>query len=83
MARATTTKKTMINLINPSELLPLVKVTILIAEGLYAIFAFIVVRQTSLMNKTFQTGAGLLLNLFSRTHFFAVLGLFVLTLIIL
>jgi len=71
------------NLITTDDFLTVIKLVILALEALYAAFAFIVLRQTALMNKTFQTDAGLLLNLFSKIHFFAVVGVFVLSLIIL
>lgn len=63
--------------------LSVIKVIILIVEFFYCIFAFIVVRQISLMNKTFSTILGFLFSLLSYMHFFAAVGLLWLTLVLL
>ena len=64
-------------------LLPSIKIAVLAAEAVYAIFAFIVVKQTALMNKSFHTPIHMFFTLLSQAHFFATVGLFVLSLIIL
>ena len=63
--------------------LVIVKVLILIAELIYGIFSFIVVRQVTLMNRTFQTDMGPLFSVLAYAHFFVVIAVFILTLILL
>lgn len=65
------------------NLLSSIKIAVLFAEAIYAVFAFIVVKQTALMNKSFQTGIHALFTLISQIHFFAAVALLILSLIIL
>lgn len=67
---------------NPQTLL-VIKGTFLIAEAIYAIFAYIVVRQVALMTLTLQTEFTPLFKLLAYIHFYAVLGLMLLTLLLL
>ena len=60
-----------------------VKAGTLFAEFVYLVYAFLVVRQVGLMNRSFATKLGFLLSLASYIHFFAILGLLLLSLIIL
>jgi len=52
-------------------------------QFLYALFAFIMVRQVKLMNTSFTTYAARTFTFLARMHFFAALGMIVLTLILL
>jgi len=67
---------------NPQMLL-VIKYVLLIAEVIYAIFAYIVARQVTLMTETIQTDFTPLFKLLAYTHFYAVLGAIVLTLALL
>jgi hypothetical protein len=69
----------MINL----DFLVVVKVSLLLGQVVYAVFAYLIVRQISLMNQTFKTSLGPIFSLLGYIHFYAVLGLMVLTLILL
>ena len=50
---------------------------------LYAVCAFIVVRQVLLMNRSFTTPAALVFVILAYVHFFAALGLAILSLVLL
>jgi hypothetical protein len=71
------------NLITADDFLIAVKLVLLVVEIVFGIFAFVVVRQASLMNKTFQTDVGPFFTLVAYVQFFAVVALFILSLIIL
>lgn len=47
---------------------------------LYMVFAFMVIRQTTLMENTYRTGLGPLLKLFAIAHFLVTVGVFALAL---
>lgn len=66
-----------------SNFLFALKALILVVEGIYGVFAFIVVRQVFLMNKTFKTAYGGFFILLAYAHFLAVVGVFILSFIIL
>jgi hypothetical protein len=67
---------------NPVVLTAL-KISTITLIGLYTIFSFVVLRQVSLMNKTFQTDFGGLFKLVAALHFVAVLIVLVLAIILL
>lgn len=70
-------------MVSSQDFLSVVKVVFLISEFIYGLFAFLVLRQVSLMNKTFQTSLGSFFTLLAYVHFFAVVAVFILTLVIL
>ena len=59
------------------------KVGILFFEFIYLVYAYLVLRQVDLMNRSFATRFGFALSVISYGHFFAVIGLFLLSLLIL
>ena len=59
------------------------KILILVAEAIYGVFALIIVRQVSLMNKTFKTAYGGFFMLLAYAHFLALLAVFIMSLIVL
>lgn len=71
------------NLFSYNGLLDLVKVATLVLEIFYLGFAFIVVRQIGLMNRSLKTKYGFYFKLVAYLHFFAVAGLVVLTVLLL
>jgi hypothetical protein len=60
-----------------------IKVALLIIEFLYGAFGFVIVRQVVLMGRTFKTEFNPFFKLLALINFFATLGLFILTFIIL
>jgi len=64
------------------NLLLTIKVVLLIGQAVYTVFAYLIVRQISLMNQTFRTNLGPAFMLLAYIHFYAVLGLVVLTLLL-
>ncbi len=56
-------------------------ITILIA--LYAIYAFIIIRQVTLLNKSFTTDAAPLFKMTAVIHFFAALALLLVAILLL
>ena len=50
-------------------------------EVVYVLFAFLLMRQVSIMNKAFTSPIGALYTLLSYAHFFAALGLVILSVI--
>lgn len=70
------------NLIGADDFLAVIKIVLVIAEVIYGFFAFIVVRQVALMNKSFQTDTGPFFTSLAYLHFFAVVTVFILTLIV-
>jgi hypothetical protein len=71
------------NLFTAGDYLLGVKYVLLIVELVYGIFSFVVLRQVSLMNETLQTEIGPFFTLVAYVHFFAVVALFILSIIIL
>lgn len=67
---------------NSQEFLGLLKVGLVIVQVIYVFFAFVVVRQVVLMNRTFKTGAGFIFSIISWVHFFATILLILLTIIL-
>ena len=61
----------------------LVKIAFLVALGIYAFFAFVVVRQVYLMTSTVQTGAEFLVKTIGWVHLLISVGVFLLALVIL
>ena len=72
-----------INLISPQGLSSTIQFLVVVLEFVYLVFAFIVIFQVNLMNKTFTTSAAFFFSLLAFIHFFAALGLFILSLLIL
>ncbi len=72
-----------IQLFTPAGFIQLMQFLTVFLEIVYIIFAFIVVRQVRLMNKSFQTGAAGLFTLIAFTHFFVAVGLVAISLLIL
>lgn len=70
-------------MLNTITLLLAFKVAILIGEAVYAIFAYIITRQVSLMTETLQTEFTGIFKLLAYIHFYAVIGLLVLSVILL
>ena len=64
------------------NLLLTIKVVLLIGQAVYTVFAYLIVRQISLMNQTFRTNLGPAFMLLAYIHFYTVLGLVVLTLLL-
>lgn len=60
-----------------------IKYALLIMEFLYGLFSFVILRQITLMGTTFKTDFNPFFKLLALINFFAALGLFVLTFIIL
>ncbi|MBI2620945.1 hypothetical protein HYW61_01835 [candidate division WWE3 bacterium] len=72
-----------VNLFTPRGFTNLVEILITAGIFLYAIFAFVVLRQVNLMNKSFTTRAAFVFTFISYAHFFAAAGLAILSLILL
>ncbi len=53
----------------------IIKIFFLIGFGLYAIFAFALVRQVSLMTRTFFTAMNMIFSVFALIHLFFALGI--------
>lgn len=58
-------------------------ILVLALELVYFVYALLLVRQVHLMNRTFTTVLAGTLNLFAYLHFFASIGLVILTLLLL
>jgi len=71
------------NIFTSPFVLLFIKAGVLFAEFVYLVYSFLVVRQVSLMNRSFATRLGFALSLASYIHFFAILGVLLLSLIIL
>lgn len=61
----------------------ILKGVILVAEALYGLYAFIIVRQVSLMSETFKTEFSGLFKIISKVHLLVVMVVFLLSLLIL
>lgn len=59
----------------------LIKIGLAIAGLLYTFFAFLIVRQSTLMEHVLENEENALVRLLAYTHFFAALGLTILTFI--
>lgn len=70
-------------LFNSPEFVELIKIVFVVIEVIYVFFALVVVRQVALMNKTFKTGSGFVFAVVSWAHFFAIVLLIFLTIILL
>lgn len=68
--------------INPQVLFAL-KIALLILQGLYAFFAFVVVKQVKLMSRAFETPYGSKFKVISYLHLLAVVGVFIISLVVL
>lgn len=67
-------------LTNPQALFVL-KIALLILQGLYTFFAFVVVKQIGLMSKAFETPYGSKFKVISYVHLLVALGIFVISII--
>jgi len=77
------TEDVILNLFTYKDLLGGIKIASLLIEGLYFVFALIIVRQIGLMNRSFKTNYGFFFKLVAYLHFFATAGLIVLTVLLL
>jgi hypothetical protein len=59
------------------------KILFLLAFLLYTIFAFVVIRQVRLMEKTYHTSLNLFLTIFAWAHFFVAVAVLVFAFIVL
>lgn len=72
----------MINDLGPA-VLDGAKVLIMISMGIYAVFAFVVVRQVDLMTKTLQLGLESTIKVIAYLHFLFAVGLLLISIFIL
>ena len=70
-------------LITKFSLLFIVKPAVLILIGLYLIFALVITRQVGLMTAFLGSSIDPVLKLFAWAHFFVVVGIFILVLLLL
>ena len=61
-----------------SLFLTFLKIMFLAGFLIYSVFAFMIIRQTTLMENTYKTTLGPLLKLFSIAHFLVAVGVLVL-----
>ncbi len=54
------------------------RIVLLLAFLIYMIFAFVIIRQNTLMDSTFKTSLGPVLRLFGFAHFVVSVGVFLL-----
>ena len=66
--------------VNPQVLLGL-KIALLVLQGLYTFFAFVVVKQVGLMSRAFETPYGSKFKVVSYIHLLTALGIFVISLV--
>ena len=66
--------------LNPQALFVL-KIALLILQGLYTFFAFVVVKQIGLMSRAFETPYGSKFKAISYIHLLTALAIFIITLI--
>ena len=57
------------------------KILFLLGFFIYAVFAFMVIRQTTLMEGTYKTSLGPFLKLFAIAHFVVAVGVLVLAIL--
>lgn len=72
-----------VGLFQPGGFANLLSLLIFILELLYLVFAFIIVRQVSLMNNSLKTNYALVFTFLAFVHFFAILGLVGLSVLVL
>lgn len=72
-----------INIFQPGGFAGLLGILIFILELLYAAFALIIVRQVALMNNSLKTNYSAIFSFAAFVHFFAILGLIGLSLLVL
>ena len=72
-----------ISLFQPGGFSTLLSILIFVLELLYLAFAFIIVRQVSLMNNSLKTNFAPVYTFLAFVHFFAILGLVGLSLLVL
>lgn len=61
------------------DLLFFLKIGLIAVEFVYAIFAFVIIRQLGLMHKSFQTPYGVVFKLVAYIHFLAIVGLIIMS----
>lgn len=59
------------------------KFAVILGLGIYSVFAFVIVRQVTMMTKTLQIGLEPTLKVFAFLHFFLAIGLILISIFIL
>lgn len=68
--------------VNP-QVLFVFKISLLILQGLYTFFAFVVVKQIGLMSRAFETPYGFKFKVISYIHLLVALSIFIISIVVL
>lgn len=79
----TSITNTIVNIFTPKGFEGLMEFLVVMLQIVYILFAFIVTRQVSLMNKSFHTPIAGGLKLLASLHFFASVGIVIISIILL
>ncbi len=63
-------------------MLRILEILLVILTGFYALFAFVIIRQVQLMNTTFKTAWGPVFIFLAALHFFAILALLLVSILL-